>query len=82
LYRYNPEFAFLHGDAVPDVGAGCVLKNVVVSSDVLIGAGCVLTNKAGVKTKQEVDDNLHGYVIADGIITLLQGTVLPPGTVI
>ena len=82
IFMGHPEFIHLHGDAVPDVGAGCVLKNVVVDSDVLIGEGCVLTNEQGVRQAEKVDEDGHGYVIEDGIITLLQGTVLKPGTVI
>lgn len=82
IFVGHPEFAYLHGDSVPDVGVGSVLKNVVVDADVLIGEGCVLTNELGVKLKEEVDENGHGYVISGGIITLLKGTVLAPGTVI
>lgn len=82
IFLGHPEFAYLHGDAVPDVGDGCVLKNVVVDADVLIGAGCVLTNAKGLKAKEVMDEEGHGYIIKDGIITLLQGTVLAPGTVI
>lgn len=48
----------------------------------MIGEGCVLTNERGIKEWEEVDEDGHGYVIDDGIITLLQGTVLKPGTVI
>jgi glucose-1-phosphate adenylyltransferase len=78
----HPEFAYLHGDSVPDVGAGCVLKNVVVDADVLIGEGCVLTNAGGVQESEVVDANGHGYIIKSGIITLLRGTQLAPGTII
>ena len=48
----------------------------------LIGAGCVLTNEKRVKKAEVIDDEGHGYIIDDGIITILEGTVLAAGTVI
>ena len=57
-------------------------NETVVQSDVLIGAGCVLTNEKRVKSAEVIDDEGHGYIIDDGIITILEGTVLAAGTVI
>ena len=82
IFLGHPEFSYLHGDSVPDVGEGCVLKNVVVDSDVLIGAGCKITNERKVMHEEVIDEDGHGYVIDGGIITLLEGTVIAPGTVI
>ena len=82
IFNGHPEMAHIHGNDVPDVGRGSVLLGCVVQSDVLIGAGCVLTNKKGVKKAEVVDENGHGYVIENGLITILEGTVLEAGTVI
>lgn len=83
IFIGHPEVAHLHGDDVPDVGDGAVLKNCVVHSDARVGEGCVLTNAAGVKDFDGVDEETgFGYVIQDGIITIMQGTTIEPGTII
>ena len=82
VFNGHPEMAHIHGNDVPDVGAGSVVYGCVVQSDVLIGAGCVLTNEKRVKKAEVIDDEGHGYIIDDGIITILEGTVLAAGTVI
>lgn len=82
VFNGHPEMAHIHGNDVPDVGAGSVVYGCVVQSDVLIGAGCVLTNEKRVKSAEVIDDEGHGYIIDDGIITILEGTVLAAGTVI
>ena len=83
IFIGHPEVAHLHGDDVPDVGDGAVLKNCVVHSDARVGEGCVLTNAEGVKDFDGVDKKTgFGYVIHDGIITIMQGTTIEPGTII
>lgn len=82
VFNGHPEMAHIHGNDVPDVGAGSVVYGCVVQSDVLIGAGCVLTNEKRVKKAEVIDVEGHGYIIDDGIITILEGTVLAAGTVI
>lgn len=82
VFNGHPEMAHIHGNDVPDVGAGSVVYGCVVQSDVLIGAGCILTNEKRVKKAEVIDDEGHGYIIDDGIITILEGTVLEAGTVI
>lgn len=63
----------------PDIGDGSVLREVVCDSLATIGKNCVITNEAGV---QDLDKSEEGYVICDGIVTILRGTNIPDGTVI
>lgn len=82
IFVGNLSMNSIHNANVPDVGKGSVLRGVVVDRDVVIGEGCVINNARGWKSHEATDADGHGYVIQDGIVTLLQGTVLPPGTVI
>lgn len=63
----------------PDIGNGSVLKEVVCDGGCTIGENCILTNEAGV---QDLDKSEEGYVIHEGIITVLKGATIPDGTVI
>ena len=63
----------------PDIGNGSVLKEVVCDGGCTIGENCILTNEAGV---QDLDKSEEGYVIHEGIITVLKGAIIPDGTVI
>lgn len=90
IFIGHQETGYLHGDGAADVGSGSVLRNCVVHSDVVIGENCVLTNENGEKDKNGLDINRvtvdpetgKGYVIQDGIIVFMPGTVVAAGTVI
>tara|TARA_B110000977_G_scaffold193449_1_gene268450 strand:- start:784 stop:1887 length:1104 start_codon:yes stop_codon:yes gene_type:complete len=83
IFIGHQETGYLHGDGEADVGAGSVLRNCVVHSDVVIGPNCVLTNEQGVKDHNGVDvQSGLGYMIQDGIIVFMPGTTIEAGTVI
>ncbi|KAF8057762.1 ADG2 [Scenedesmus sp. PABB004] len=63
------------------VGAGSVLTRVIVDSNARIGARCVLTNAAGV-TEGASGALPRGVVIKDGLVVVMRGAELPPGTVV
>ena len=56
-----------------------VAQDVIVDRNAAIGNGVQLVNKGKVS---EADRSAEGFVITDGIITVLNGAVIQPGTVI
>lgn len=64
--------------AVPGVGGNCVLKNVVLDRNASVGDGCVLVNESGVEAR-DFDPEL-GFLVADGLIVVPRGLIVPPGT--
>ena len=64
------------GTKVPDVGENTTLRNCVVDSDAIIGANVSITNARGI---QNMDCSDYGYVITEGIVTILGGVVIPDG---
>uniref|UniRef100_A0A061RS02 glucose-1-phosphate adenylyltransferase n=1 Tax=Tetraselmis sp. GSL018 TaxID=582737 RepID=A0A061RS02_9CHLO len=58
---------------------GCVIRNAIIDKNACIGAGSRIVNAHGVT---EADRKDLGYVIQDGIVTVLKNAVIPPGTVI
>ena len=61
--------------AGPEVTA----ENCIVDRNAAIGRGVSLINKDKVK---EADRSKDGFVITDGIITVLNGAIIQPGTTI
>ena len=55
------------------------MKNVIVDRNAAIGKGVQLVNKDKVK---EADHTAEGWVITDGMITVLNGAVIKPGTIV
>ena len=60
-------------------GKNCVVKGAILDDNVSIGDDCQITNKDGVT---EADRTEEGYVIQDGIVTILRNAAIPAGTVI
>jgi hypothetical protein len=61
------------------IGRNSQLVRAIVDSNARIGANCVLTNKEGVVDGS--NSNLpKGVVIKDGILVVMRGAVIPPGT--
>ena len=56
-----------------------MIKGAILDDNVSIGDNCQITNKDGIT---EVDRTEDGYVIQDGIVTILRNAVIPSGTVI
>ena len=68
------------GDKVYGVGAGCVLRNCILDKNTTIGDGVQIINKEGVK---EADRSAEeGYMVQDGIVVVLRGVEIAPGTII
>ncbi|HZU95540.1 MAG TPA: sugar phosphate nucleotidyltransferase [Planctomycetota bacterium] len=60
----------------PTIGAGCVLRRVILDEDAKVGDGAVLENRSGVL---ELDaEHLH---VRDGIIIISRGATVPAGFV-
>jgi glucose-1-phosphate adenylyltransferase len=66
--------------AIPlGIGRNTRLERAIVDSNARIGADCVLTNEARVVDGS--NSNLpKGIVIKDGILVVMRGAVIPPGT--
>ncbi|CAK0781127.1 hypothetical protein CVIRNUC_005292 [Coccomyxa viridis] len=67
------------GESALGVGKNCVVKGAILDDNVSIGDDCQITNKDGMT---EADRTEEGYVIQDGIVTILRNAVIPAGTVI
>jgi glucose-1-phosphate adenylyltransferase len=65
--------------AEQDIGEGTVIRRCIVDSDAVIGANVRILNEAGV---QNIDRSEDGYVISDGIVTILGGATIPDGFII
>ena len=65
--------------AEQDIGEGTVIRRCIVDSDAMIGANVRILNEAGV---QNIDRSEDGYVISDGIVTILGGATIPDGFII
>jgi ADP-glucose pyrophosphorylase len=57
----------------------CVINGAIIDKNVCVGAGSRITNERRVK---ESNREREGFIIQDGIVTVLKNAVLPPGTVI
>ena len=64
--------------AIPGVGENCILKNVVLDRNASVSDGCVLINEKGIQTR-EFDPEM-GFLVADGLIVVPRGAIVPPGT--
>jgi len=64
------------GSEVPDIGAGTVLRKCIVDSDAVIGKNVSILNESGV---QELDKTEDGYIITEGIVTILGNAIIPDG---
>ena len=64
------------GDKVADIGANTIIRKCMVDSDAVIGANVRILNEAGI---QELDRTEDGYIICEGIVTILGGAVIPDG---
>mmetsp|Transcript_17355 Transcript_17355/g.55731 ORF Transcript_17355/g.55731 Transcript_17355/m.55731 type:complete len:575 (-) Transcript_17355:25-1749(-) len=61
------------------VGRNCIISNAIIDRNVSIGDNCQIVNASKVV---ECDCTELGYVITNGIVTVLKGTTLPSGTII
>lgn len=63
------------------IGAGSRVERAIVDSNARIGPNCQLVNKEGIVDGS--NKNLpKGVVIKDGILVVMRGAVIPPGTVV
>jgi glucose-1-phosphate adenylyltransferase len=67
------------GVSTPDIGANTIIRRCIIDSDSIIGANVRILNEAGI---QELDRTEEGYVISEGIVTILGGATIPDGFVI
>lgn len=65
--------------SVPDIGANTIIRKCIIDSDATIGANVRIVNAAGI---EELDRTDEGYVITEGIVTILGGAIIPDGFVI
>lgn len=64
------------------IGEGTHLDRCIVDSNARIGANCKLLNKHGVVDGRDNTGLPQGIIIKDGIICVMRGAVIPPGTVV
>jgi glucose-1-phosphate adenylyltransferase len=64
----------------PSVGIGrsCIIKRAIIDKNARIGENC----RIGIDSIPRPDGDHEAYSIRDGIIVIVKGAVLPPGTVI
>ena len=67
------------GVSTPDIGANTIIRKCIIDSDSIIGANVRILNEAGI---EELDRTEEGYVISDGIVTILGGATIPDGFII
>ena len=56
-----------------------MIKGAILDDNVSMGDNCQITNKDSITEADRTED---GYVIQDGIVTILRNAVIPSGTVI
>ncbi|KAK9831226.1 hypothetical protein WJX74_008354 [Apatococcus lobatus] len=61
------------GEAVLGIGSGTTIKNAIVDDNAAVGRNCMIANLEGV---HEADRTQAGYVIHDGILLVLKGSVI------
>lgn len=61
------------------VGKDCVIRGAILDDNCSIGDNTQITNKEGLT---ESDRTEEGYVIQDGIVTILRGAVIPAEAII
>lgn len=59
------------------VGEGSTVKGAVIDMDASIGPGSFITNADRV---QEADRSDQGFIIQQGLVTVLRNAALAPGT--
>ena len=80
-YETNDErLSLLASGKVPlGVGQGSMLQNCILDKNSRIGRNCVIVNKDGVEESNREDE---GFYIRSGIVTVLNNSTIPDGTVI
>lgn len=80
-YETNDErLSLLASGKVPlGVGQGSTLQNCILDKNSRIGSNCVIVNKDGVEESNRED---QGFYIRSGIVTVLNNSTIPDGTVI
>ncbi len=53
-----------------------MIKGAILDDNVSIGDNCQITNKDGITEADRTED---GYVIQDGIVTILRNAAIPSG---
>ncbi len=67
----------VQGPARPGIGEDVRIENAIIDKNVSIGDNCRITNSAGVEEGEG-----PGFYIRDGIIVMLKGAEIAPGTVV
>ncbi|CAL8462349.1 g1882 [Coccomyxa elongata] len=78
-YETLEECALVPGCLPMGLGANTTVRKCIIDKNARIGSNCKIINSANV---QEANKEEDGYVIKDGIIVVIKGTVFPDGTVI
>jgi len=71
-------------EALPDclpmgIGAGTTIRKAIVDKNARIGMDCQIINKEGVS---EASKEEQGFIIKDGIVTIVKDANISPGTII
>ena len=61
------------------VGDGCTIRKAIIDKNARIGMGSAILNKEGLK---EGGDEKQGWMVVDGVVVVLKGATLMPGTII
>ena len=56
------------------------MRKAIIDKNARIGANVQILNKEGIQETFDFED--QGYVIRDGIITIIKDAIIPDGTVI
>ena len=79
-YEEREECELLPGCLPIGIGENSVVRKAIVDKNARIGSNVQIVNKDGVVESFDHEDD--GYVIRDGIITIIKDAIIPDGTVI
>ena len=80
FYEEREECEVLPGCLPIGISSDTVVRKAIIDKNARIGANVQILNKEGIQETFDFED--QGYVIRDGIITIIKDAIIPDGTVI
>jgi len=79
-YEEREECELLPGCLPIGVGENSIIRKTIVDKNARIGSNVQIINKEGLV--ESFDNEENGYIIRDGIITIIKDAIIPDGTII
>lgn len=80
FYEEREECELLPGCLPIGIGENTLVRKTIVDKNARIGSNVQIINKEGVRESFDHED--EGYIIRDGIITIIKDAIIPDGTII